>query len=202
MEYIYTILACRVKRRTYLKSILGLGVLGISSFSLLKWFNYHQPFDPNKLINKSSLIAELVDVIIPATDTPGAKDAKVHEYIIRVLINCNPVVVQNKFLIGLGDVENQAMRSYGKEFVHCTLSEKGEIYQSMVLSSEYSSSILNKVNNKIFHRPFITKLRDLTIEGYCLSKLGATEALAYDYIPGTFESCIPLKLHQKSWATK
>lgn len=200
--YIYRILECTVKRRTYLKSILGLGLLGISSSSLFKWFELHKAVNPKELWNKSELIAELVDLIIPATDTPGAKQAMVHEYIIRVLTNCNSILVQNKFLLGLEDVEDRAMRTYGRKFMHCTIAEKGEIYESLISHVGYSISILNKISNKVLKEPFIVKLRDLTVEGYCLSKLGATEGLAYDYIPGTYQSCIPLKLHQKSWATK
>ncbi|MGY0037942.1 gluconate 2-dehydrogenase subunit 3 family protein [Pedobacter sp. NJ-S-72] len=50
--------------------------------------------------------------------------------------------------------------------------------------------------------PFFIILKQLTVEGYCTSQTGATKGLAYDYIPRTFASCIPLTKNQRSWATK
>jgi hypothetical protein len=61
--------------------------------------------------------------------------------------------------------------------------------------------MLNKINKKLFGESFFFKLKELTIEGYCLSQPGATIGLAYDYIPGKYEGCTPLKPNQKSWAT-
>lgn len=189
-------------RRAYLKSIFTLGVAGTTSFSLYKWFDLNSPVEAKQLWDKQPIIAELAEIIIPRTDTPGARDAKVDLYIINVMLQCNAVKQQHKFCSGIVDLENYARNQYGRDFLQCNTSEKNEIVLYASKHSEFSYRILNKINNKFFGQPFFQKLKMLTVEGYCMSMAGATQGLAYDYIPGYFQSCIPYGKNQKSWATK
>jgi hypothetical protein len=191
-----------VNRRTYLKAALALGTFGAASLSLFKWFDLNRQIDASGLWAKKAIIAELAEMIIPRTDTPGARDANVQNYIISVILNCNPVRQQHKFFYGLEDLEKYAKDQYGKEFMDCDAIQKLEVLTYSSQNAEYSSRILNKINNKFFGQSFFSKLKALTVEGYCLSMLGATQGLAYDYIPGKYEACIPLQMNQKSWATK
>lgn len=191
-----------MNRRLYLKSTLALGGLAAVSFSLFKWFSLNTRVNPADLLDKRLLIAELAEMIIPRTATPGAKDAGVENYIINVLINCNSTKQQHKFYYGIIDLEAYSRSNFGKEFLKCSKKEKEEILQYFSVHSKYPNEILNKVNNKFFGKSFFSKLKELTVEGYCLSEAGATKGLAYDYIPGSFQACIPLQKNQKSWATK
>lgn len=191
-----------MNRRTYLKGILALGTLSAGSFFVFKWFDLHQPVNSEKWGGKRAVIAELAETIIPVTDTPGAKDAAVQDYIINVMINCTPVIQQKKFLSGIQDLEDYTLNNYDKTVLKCSIDEKLEILNHFEAHSGYSIKILNRINNKIFGKPFYFKLKDLTVEGYCLSQAGATQGLAYDYIPGNYTACIPLGRNQKSWATK
>lgn len=191
-----------MNRRTTLKGILAIGVLGVSSFSTFKWFNYHRYVDPKSIISYKTLIAELAETIIPLTDTPGAKATKAEDYIINVILNCTDLVDQNIFLNGLKSLEEYAVNKFDKSYLNCALNEQYQILEHFEAKSNYSYQIINKINKKVFGEPFFTKLKRLTVEGYCNSEIGATQGLAYDYIPGNYESCIPLQSNQKSWATK
>ena len=84
----------------------------------------------------------------------------------------------------------------------CNAVERNIVLKHFEEKGIYSLQILNKINNKFLGQTFFSKLKSLTVEGYCLSELGATKGLAYDYVPQTFEACIQLKNNQKSWATK
>ncbi|MCX2479507.1 gluconate 2-dehydrogenase subunit 3 family protein [Pedobacter sp. MC2016-15] len=189
-------------RRGYLKTVVSFGVISVTSFSLFKWFDLNKRVDPGKIWDKRAIIAEIAELIIPETNTPGARSAGVDHYIIDVLINCNPVRQQHKFYEGLEDLEDYALSKYDKEFMFCSLEQKHAVLQHFADHAAYSNRILNKINNKFLGQSFFSKIKSLTVEGYCLSRVGATKALAYDYIPGSFEACVPLQLHQKSWATK
>lgn len=189
-------------RRTYLKNLFFLGAIGATSFSIFKWVRLNEPIDPGQLIKKREVLAELAELIIPATDTPGAKAAGVHDYIINVVINCNQPKEQENFLHGIESLEGYALQNYGRDFLKCSLKQRTETLEYFDQHGEFSNRILNKINNKIFGQPFFPHLKALTIQGYCVSMLGATQGLAYDYIPGTYEACIPLLKNQRSWATK
>jgi len=191
-----------MNRRSYLKSIAILSGVGAISFSIFKGFELTKPFNINDLSGDRLLIAELVEIIIPETDTPGAKAAMVHDYVINVMINCNSAKQQRKFLSGLEDLKDYSLDHYKKDFLKCSAAEQYAVVEYFSTHTGYSYKILNKIDNKLFGAPFYTKLRQLTVEGFCQSQLGATKALAYDYIPQTFEACIPIKPNQKSWATK
>jgi hypothetical protein len=64
------------------------------------------------------------------------------------------------------------------------------------------SSFWKKVQRKITGRSFMDILRELVVVGYCTSEAGATQGLAFDFIPGSYTGCISLRPGQKSWATK
>ncbi|KQS32308.1 gluconate 2-dehydrogenase subunit 3 family protein [Pedobacter sp. Leaf194] len=190
-----------MNRRSYLKSLAFIGIVA-SSISGYKWYKLNKSINLQSLKEKEMLIAEIAELIIPQTETPGAKSAGVHKYIIDVITNCTTKNVQNHFVDGLNDFEQFSTSNYGKPFLELTAKEKGSIVQHFSDNANYRYPILNKINNKFFGESFFSKFRNLTIEGYCGSRLGATEGLAYDYIPGTFKACISIQANQKSWATK
>lgn len=189
-------------RRSYLKTVLVLGVTSVASLSVFKWVAINKAVDKKQLLGKRDILAELVELIIPATDTPGAKSAGVHDYIIEVMVNCNPAKQQRKFFSGLEDLEKYTLDHYQEDFLHTSIENRTAVLEHFANHSGYSSKILNKINNKLLGEPFYSKLRSLTVEGYCQSRLGATQGLAYDYVPGSYEACIPIHKNQKSWATK
>ena len=202
-NYIYKSLVIKLmNRRTSLKSALGIGLVGISSFSAYKWYSLDQKVDVKSILSYKALIAELAETIIPQTDSPGAKAAGVEVYILNVISNCTRNREQNKFLNGLRDLEEYTTDKYDKTFFNCDKKEKIQILEHFEQKDTYSFAILNKINNKFLGQSFFSKLKSLTVEGYCLSKRGATEGLAYDYIPVNYNACVPIKPNQKSWATK
>jgi hypothetical protein len=191
-----------MNRRDYLKGVFILGGLGIVAKPTINWFEINKHVDARQIADKRSIIAELAEIIIPRTDTPGAKDAGVADYVINVMNNCAGDKEKNKFLSGIHEIENYATDKFGKDFLKCSLKEKSHALKYMAEHARYSISILNTINDKYLGTPFYPEFKRLVVEGYCLSKPGATQALAYDYIPGSYKACIPLKPHQKSWATK
>lgn len=194
-----------MNRRNCLKSLLALTSLGIGSVLIIKWL---RPVPPQRIITildwqrKSSLISELSEIIIPKTDTPGAKEAGVQDYIISVMSKCCDQRQQRVFYSGLDDVEDFTRTRFGKTFLECDSSLKHNIVEHFSHSIFESSAFMLKIKNKFVGKSFFFTLRELTVEGYCTSYLGATKALSYDPVPGAYQPCIFLSSHQKSWATK
>lgn len=189
-------------RRTTIKGLIAIFTIGIPSFSIYKWTAFNSAADVSNLPVKKALLAQLAEVIIPRTDTPGAKDAGVENFIIRMISDCTEPRTQHNFLSGLEEVDAYTVRAYHLVFIACSRNQQIAALTHFENKSVFKRNILNKINNKFFGVPFFVKLKQLTVEGYCTSKVGATMGLAYDYIPSTYLSCIPLNTNQKSWATK
>ncbi len=148
------------------------------------------------------LIGDIAEVIIPRTCTPGAEDADVGKYIINVIENCTSPRDRRTFILGLERLENYCLSKYHYPFSKCD-----ELTQRMVLkhfetAEIFSNPILNKIKVRIWGKAFFDQMKWLTVSGYCTSKLGATQGLAYDSIPVNYIACIPYLSNQKSWATK
>jgi hypothetical protein len=131
------------------------------------------------------LLAELVETIIPATDTPGAKGARVHVFVDLVLKHCRTISEQAAFVKGLGAVASDCRARYGAEFAAAPRASREELLKRLEASGD----------------PFVQSLKELTVLGYCTSEVGATQGLAYVAVPGDYRGCVDLKPGQKGWAS-
>jgi hypothetical protein len=190
-----------MNRKRAIQSLLALAAVGVSSVSVYEWTSSGHAVKLTDLPQKKQLIAELAETIIPRTDTPGAKDAYVEEFIIK-MIKESDQKSQHNFLAGLGSLEKYTADKYDHSFIECNPQQKFAVLKHFEDKATYSITILNKINNKFLGPPFFNILKDLTVEGYCTSQLGATQGMAYNYIPVKFEACLPLQKNQKAWATK
>ncbi|HSN61807.1 MAG TPA: gluconate 2-dehydrogenase subunit 3 family protein [Ferruginibacter sp.] len=149
-----------------------------------------------------ALIAELAETIIPRTNTPGAKDVKAQNFIITLLKNVSDRKTQNSFIDGLKDIEEFSIDKYEKNFTALTVIEKRNVVEHFYKKGKNFSGKLGKAKNKFLGKSFFDILKNYTTIAYCTSRQGATEGLAYDFIPGKYDACIALKANQKAWATK
>lgn len=76
---------------------------------------------------QQALIAEIAEIIIPTTNTPGAKEAGVGPFITMMIKDCYPDDAQQVFMKGLEDLENQAKDTYKKSFVEITKEQRQEM---------------------------------------------------------------------------
>ncbi len=147
-------------------------------------------FSPDQY-KRVSVIAEH---IIPATDTPGAIDVGVPQFIDTMLHHCYEEKERNAFLQGLDQLEKDTQEKYDDAFVDIKPEEQLELlkaYQTEALAQREAGS----------PPAFIRTMRELTLLGYFTSEPGATETLNYIAVPGRYDGCMPLTADQKTWAT-
>lgn len=130
------------------------------------------------------LLSEVADVIIPTTNTPGAKAAGVEDFIIRVMRDCYVLEDQKAFYDGLAQLEAASKSAHGKSFVDLDADTKIAVVKDSTKSN----------------KPFFKQMKDMTVTGYFISEIGATQALVYLPIPGKFEGDVLMKPGQKAWA--
>lgn len=134
--------------------------------------------------DEQSLIAELAEVIIPTTNTPGARAAGVGDFIGHIISHCTDTTQQEAFRRGLQKTDVLSQSAHGKRFT--------------LLEGPQKTVIVEQLTQQ--EKAFFTMLRELAIVGYFTSEVGATQALDYVAIPGRFEGDIPLKPGQRTWA--
>ena len=134
---------------------------------------------------EQTLIAELAEVVMPATNTPGAKAAGVGGFIEHVIGHCSDLKQQETFRKGLQQTDALSQALFGKNFLQLGNPQRINVMAQLAKGE----------------KPFFMSLRELTIVGYFTSETGATHPLDYVAVPGRFQGDIPLKPGQRAWAT-
>ena len=155
--------------------------------------------------DQARTVAELAEIIIPKTATPGAKDVGVPGFIDSML---NEVYVkgdQDSFLAGLAAFEEDAKNTHGDAFFACKPEDQLALFQKHhdeALASTKGGESTGWWNaGAAADKPFILKVKELTLLGFFTSEPGATEVLQYKQVPGPFQGCVPLAEVGKAWAT-
>jgi hypothetical protein len=190
-----------MNRRKAMARILLIAGGSMAAYSGYKWWDWNKRPDIVYLEQNKDLIAALAETIIPATDSPGAKEAGVQEYIIMMVKDCTEKKSQNKFIDGLKELEHYCSSSFSKTFQQCSTQQQQQTLNHFEERGKSYNGIIGKVENRFFGKSFFATLKSYAVEGYCTSEAGATKGLAYLYIPGKFIGCMPLQPGQKSWAT-
>jgi hypothetical protein len=144
-----------------------------------------------------SFLDEVGDTIIPATDTPGAKDAKIGEFMHTIVRDCYNKTDQDIFIAGMAKLNNASKSMNGKYFLESNPEERKNLLIS--LDKEQKDYTARKKPTDPAH--YFRMIKELTIWGYFTSEPGATKALRYVAVPGRYEGCIPYKKGDKAWAT-
>lgn len=80
--------------------------------------------------HENNTVIALCSLIIPATDTPGAKEANVHRYI-DLFLKDGDAERRQAFFDGLHWTDAQSMKKHGKPFVRCTPDQQTAMLTEM-----------------------------------------------------------------------
>jgi hypothetical protein len=191
-----------MKRRTAIRRlgiILGGGALGIGG---IKFYQLYKHPDFQVLEEHRELLGDLAETIIPRTDSPGARDAGVGAFILKMVRDCCDTKAQNNFISGFRDLMDRVRENGPTPFGQYSLPERTALLSHFEKQGRPYSGILGKLQHQLSGDSFFTTLKRYTILGYCSSRQGATEGLRYDYIPGRYVGSVPLQPGQRSWATQ
>ena len=144
----------------------------------------------------------MTDLIIPETDTPGAKGAKVNEFIDLILTEWATEEERAAFLNGLANVDKQSNELFGKDFVNASPAQ-----QTALLRSTDDSAIAERAGRpesgpRLLGSPtkhdtqlqgnFWMVFKGITLHGYYTSEIGFSQELKQQVIPGQFHGCTPV----------
>ena len=148
-----------------------------------------QPYKPLFLSSENfRLVEHLTEMIIPADDSPGAKEAGVAEFIDFMLANRVSVTAdedarsvedrlrqgtgaQSQFESGLNWLNARSKSEYKHGFMDCTPAQQVALLEELAYKSKFTPTTDRG-------REFFQMLRDYTVVGYYTSKIGL-ESLGY-----------------------
>jgi len=140
------------------------------------------------------LLQAAVETIIPRTDTPGALDANVDRFIELCVAQFMTEPERTVFIAGLDELVN-AVDQQQSDLI-TLLTE---------LEEQHSDAVWYQLGNRVGNgfdssAPFICQLKELTVVGFFMSEVGATQVLRHNPMPGQFDGETVLASDQPSWA--
>ena len=132
-----------------------------------------------------TLIGEVSELIIPATDTGGALAAGVPDFVKMMLAEWFSAAERENFIAGLHEFSAGASKKYGKKFSELTASQKDQYFGELLAAAEAGATAPRT--------PFVVLMKRLTIFGYYTSELGATTELHQRIAVGQYEPAVVVK---------
>ncbi len=139
------------------------------------------------------IVAEVAEMIIPKTDTPGAKDAGVPAFIEMMLTDCYRAPEHESFRLGLQNLINL-------DFLNQDEAAKTDILKAVEVENKELMKAYNVKPTKMGDNedselmkkqakglPFWRLMKELTLIGYFTSEVGIQASFEYEPIPGALE---------------
>lgn len=138
-----------------------------------------------------AVLRELGEVIIPATDTPGAIATGVHDFINSYAAHCLSKEEQHQLVATLNKIADAAKTHHKKLFDQLNLSQKIELLTHI----EQAKSPFTEQDRTDFKQ-----VKALVVFAYYTSEVGASKELAYLAIPGGYKGNFKFSAVGKAWA--
>ena len=173
----------------------------------------------------AAFLDEVAEVIIPRTDTPGAKDAQVGAFMTVYVSDCFTQMEQEDFRAGIEALKSEAQAKYGKPFTDLKPEERQEFLQAANLVAADQAKVvkaalekqkqdiaqqtndamaadeaLSAVAKDLPKLHWFTPIQQLTLFGFFTSQPGATQVLRYEAVPGEYIGDLEYK-GEPAWAT-
>jgi hypothetical protein len=160
-----------------------------------------------------AMLDEVGETIIPATNTPGAKAAKIGDFMKTMVTDCYTQEEQDVFTKGISQLDDASEKANGKSFTESTpeqrhsllvaLEKEAKDFNTKKNDSEKSARDSAKTAGKDFTAApvhYYTMMKQLTLFGYFTSKPGATQALRNVPVPGKYIGDLPYKKGDKAFS--
>ena len=118
---------------------------------------------------QNKTVVAISELIIPQTSSPGAKLARVNEFI-DVYLASRPKSKQAEFIEGLDWVDRRSVELFKRPFVDCSPEQQKELLTRL--------SITNSAED-IAGQSFFRLIKSLTVFGYYTSKEGIEQELKF-----------------------
>jgi len=191
-------------RREALRILTAGSVLPALTPELFAFYRQAQPASGYVLrtldAHQNDTVIAMIDQIIPATDTPGAKGARVNEFIDVILTEWANDAERQMFLRGLADVDKQSNTLFSKVFAAASPEQQLTLLRALDEAAAVIRALSAEKQPPPFWEPegrdlqmqddFFTVFKRMTLHGYYTSEIGFSQELKLQIIPGAQHGCI------------
>jgi len=190
-----------MNRREWLKCMSALA-LSAAGAPLLAVFDAHaaaqEPAAGPRFFSRSQadMVAAVVDIIIPRTDTPGALDAGVPRFIDQMFKDVYPADEQARYLQALAAFEHAG----GTPFLQLDAAQRKARVTRLHGEALAGGHHLDPVTAPAF----VLMTKKLAMLGFFMSEPGCTQVLQYVAVPGGYQADVPLSKagNGRAWAVE
>ena len=191
-----------MNRREWLKCMSMLAAGAVTAPSLLAVFDAHAAaqsdhasatfFSPGQ----TGIVAAVVDIILPRSDTPGALDAGVPRFIDQMFKDVYTQQEQQRYVRSLAAFEEKS----GKPFLQLDATQRKTLVTQLHAEALAGHEDLDPDSAPAF----VLTTKKLAMLGFFMSKPGCTEVLQYVAVPGAYHADIPLSQagNGRAWAVE
>jgi hypothetical protein len=148
---------------------------------------------------QNAMVVTMTDLIIPETDTPGAKGARVNEFIDVILTDWAHDDERKAFLEGLAGVDQQSTELFGKAFNDASVGQQTTLLRAMDdkavaargASRARHGNTIPENRDKQLQGNFWDVFKGITVHGYYTSEVGFKQEQQLEIIPGAYHGCTP-----------
>jgi glucoside 3-dehydrogenase (cytochrome c) hitch-hiker subunit len=146
--------------------------------------------------HQNDTVIAMAEIIIPATDTPGATAARVNEFMDFILADWATEQERTHFLTGLDNVDAQCTALFGKIFLESSPLQQTTLLRSLDDAVDWihesdrirDGAFPNSRDTQL-HGDFFRVFKFMTLYGYYTSEIGFIQELKLEIMPGAFRGC-------------
>ncbi len=182
-----------------LAATAALPILSRDAFSLFREVHQQLAEAPAlKTLNphQNATVTAISELIIPQTDTPGAKAVRVNEFIDLILTEWYEGDEKARFLAGLDDVDLRSRDVFGKDFIGCSEKQQVQILSSLdeeLAGIRQPMDLHREGRFAPTEKQFFYMMKRLTLVGYYTSQAGFEQELHEQIIPSSHAGCVPVE---------
>jgi len=156
-------------------------------------------------------VTHLVDIILPATDTPGGLDVNLPQFIDMMSQDIFPPEEKNMFKEGSEIFSIRFKEKFGNDISASSRDEIAELFAVYFDLDTKEQGIIRALQSKPIEEvpaeeldnykmyKFLFNIRSLALFGYFTSEKVGKEVLNFDPIPGKYVPCVPVSEIGNAW---
>jgi len=146
--------------------------------------------------HQNDTVIAMAEIIVPASDTPGATAARVNEFMDFILADWATEQERTHFLNGLDTIDTQSNDLFGRAFLESSLSQQTALLRSLDdavdwihESDRIRDGAISSSRDTQLRGDFFRVFKYMTLYGYYTSEVGFTQELKLEILPGSFRGC-------------